>query len=326
MYDGVNMKNTRKLEIAITLFIGLCVFFSMFANGIAKPPSNVPGKGSGHQVEGKKGAFFVTASGNNPYITFHNSGNSTEDSIFRVKFEKLIFFNDTNGNGEYDLKEDDATNTLVLATLQWTTGDLEQNGDEFTIRLNATSTIFDEMAFVIHYKNGTTNDESNKLKFDIIVTNMRDSAYAGGNSVALKHQLFIDLDGKKGGRELKFSNGTGAKNNSVQVTTGSNEDTGAEFEWEKEASINGTTNPHAVNGTNDDDSKGASTKVQAIYLAFPKFANLTYDPTIAIINPTSLSSVDGYSTELITCNLILTGFIIAVAVHHRKMKRFNSLL
>jgi len=279
------------------------------------PPMDVPGYGMGQLCGGQKGQFFITASGNNPFITFHMSGNTSMAGVFRVKFERLVFFNDTDSDGKLT-SNDPVTNSIVLSTLAWTTGDLTLNGSEYQVPLTTTDPgMFDSMEFLCHFQNATTNDTSNLLKFDWDVTNMADGAYAGGNYVALQVQFIIDIHGRGNAEQMQFLNGTGANNNSIQCSpTGNEQDSEAEISWTNSARVNGTQNDHACGGNGEFNG---SANVEVVRFAFAKFQNLSYDPTIGI---PAASGIPGAPAAWVAGQVVLVSTALAVVLH-RKTRR-----
>lgn len=280
------------------------------------PPEMDPEHGWGHHMFGEDGDFFVTAAGNNPYITFHVRGNSTLQSVFRVKFERLIYFNDTDMNGKYIHGVDPITNELVLSTLSWAIGNLTYNNGVFNVTLNATAPgFFGQMKIVVHYNNGTATNISNQLKFDIIIVNMNLAAYNNGDHVAIKNQLLIEIDNDGNGTH-RFLNGTGTDEDSIVVSRTTNPaDSDAKFSWVENGKLNGTERLHACNGTARDDSDDMEELfVESIYLAFPRFVNLTYDPTISVTPITAASTppaVPGFDTPIMVAEIAVVSGALA---------------
>ncbi len=280
------------------------------------PPETDPEHGWGHHMLGEDGDFFVTA-GPTPYISFHVRGNTTMESVFRVMVERLIFFNDTDMDGKYKHGVDPITNELVLSTISWAIGNLTYNNGVFNVTLNATApTFFGQMKIVVHYNNGTAANVSNQLKFDIIIVNMNLAAYNNGDHVAIKNQLFIKIDNDGNGTH-HFLNGTGTDDDSIVVSRTTNQADGdAKFSWVENGKLNGTERLHACNGTARDDSDDMEEVfVESIYLAFPRFVNLTYDPTISVTPITATTTppgVPGFDTPIMVAEIAVVSGALAI--------------
>ncbi len=297
------------------ILLGLSLFASP-ANAMDMPPGNVPGHGYGQMCEGDKGEFFITADGNTPYVSFHMRGNTTMMGEYRIKFEKLEFFNDTDHDGKLTAA-DAITNQVELATLTWTTGYLIQSSTDIQVTLNTSTANLGQMKFVFHFQNTTNNDTSNLLKFDWDVVNMLDNAqtYNGGDHVALKVQFFIDIEGDSMMQPLKFLNGTGAYNNSILCSRSTDESQAeAMVSWAEKAAINGVEMDHACGGNGLDNSSEAEDNVEVIRFAFPKFQNLSFDPTVGI--PTA-AGIPGFPVEILVSGVLLTGGLFAFFLNRK---------
>jgi len=224
-------------------------------------------------IEGSKYTFKVTGKGNVPHYQFYENaeaattaqgqGNQAEDEpepenvIYHVKFVKLVEFNDTNENEQFDAGEQvpGGGHTLALPSVDW---DYSIDEDTQTFTFTAPEETKPWIQLTNHY------DDENMLKFDI----------------ELREWQWIREDSELA---LRFDV-TASAEQEADVTVNA-ETTGVSFEFEGEtayfvssltAEIDEESADVGVTVSIAEEDNGAQ-----IYLSYPHFSDSIYhDPTV----------------------------------------------
>ena len=134
-----------------------------------------------------------------------------------------------------------------------------------------------------------------------------------GDHVALMHKFYIKVQGNK---KAKFEENLNKNTNEFGIENEDGEEV-AEFQWEEQAQVDGTSNQE-INGSVENDPQSKTTQIVNIYLTFPKFENLTYDPTLVLYPMTTIPGPEVY--------LILTqigGIILIIIIYIRKKRKIK---
>lgn len=244
----------------------------------------------------------VNAKGTVPFYHFNTS---VDNAKFFLKFDKMIQYNDSNDNDQYDANE--GLSSLALSSVDWTFETISESGSniEFAFRstdINKQGFQDTEIALINHFSGDTPS-----IKFDIFISNWPFETDA--TALALE---FSFTWARKGGNEGSMKLNKEVTDTMISLKNNDSV-TLAYFESVSDIVVDGETQENAAFLYDDAPSQASR---MSIFISYPRFdGNLTHDPAfastnIAIEGDGNTGGINGFLIFTSVVTLVIISMII----------------